>query len=62
MSASSTSGPIRQGGTFRHGVMLIVAIAFLTVIGLVLPHGDSGEAFRDWFMAHAMFRPLIIAL
>ncbi len=62
MSAASTSGPIPQGGNFRHGLMLVVAIAFLTVIGLVLPHGDSGEAFRDWFMAHALFRQIIIAL
>ena len=62
MSASSTSGPVPQGAAFRHGLMLVVAIAFLTVVGLVLPHGDSGEAFRDWFMASALFRPLIIAL
>ncbi len=62
MSASSTSGTIPQGGSFRHGLMLAVAIAFLTVIGLVLPHGDSGEAFRDWFVASTQFRPLIIAL
>lgn len=62
MSAASTSGPIPQGGTIRHGLMLIVAIAFLTVIGLALPHGDSGEVFRGWLMAHALFRPLIIAL
>ncbi len=61
-SASSTSGPVPQGGALRHGLMLAVAIAFLTVVGLVLPHGDSGEAFRDWFLASALFRPLIIAL
>ena len=62
MSASSTSGPAPLGGTLRQGLMLIVAVAFLTVVGLVLPHGDSGEEFRDWFMTHALFRPLIIAL
>jgi len=62
MSVASTSGTAPQGGTFHHGLMLVVAIAFLSVIGLVLPHGDSGEAFRDWFMAHSVFRPLIIAL
>ncbi|OYW71273.1 MAG: hypothetical protein B7Z37_28230 [Verrucomicrobia bacterium 12-59-8] len=62
INASSTSGPIPHGGTFRHGLMLIVAIAFLTVIGLVLPHGDSGDAFRDWFVASTLFRPLIIVL
>jgi len=62
MSASITSGPVPQGGNIRQGLMLVVATAFLSVVGLVLPHGDSGEAFRDWFMAHALFRPLIIAL
>jgi hypothetical protein len=62
MSGSSTSGPVPHGGAFRHGLMLAVAIAFLTVVGLVLPHGDSGEAFRGWFMESKLFRPLIIAL
>ena len=62
MSASSTSGPVPQGAAFRHGLMLVVAIAFLTVIGLVLPQGDSGEAFRGWFMASRLFLPLIITL
>ena len=62
MSASSTAGPTPQGGTIRHGLMLGVAIAFLTVIGLVLPQGDSGEAFREWFMTSGLFLPLIITL
>jgi hypothetical protein len=62
MSATSTAGPIPHGGGFRHGVMLVVAIAFLTVVGLVLPHGDSGDSFREWFMGSAFFRPLIIGL
>ena len=42
--------------------MLAVAVAFLTVVSLALPHGDSGEAFRDWFMAQAVFWPIILAL
>jgi voltage-gated potassium channel len=58
----STSGPIPQGGTLRHGLMLVVAIAFLTVIGLVLPQGDSGEAFREWFMTSGLFLPIITTL
>jgi len=58
----SASGPAPEGGTLRHGLMLGVAISFLTVIGLVLPQGDSGEAFRDWFMRSAWFLPLIIIL
>lgn len=62
MSAPSISGPIPQGGSLHHGLMLVVAVAFLTLVGLVLPHGDSGEEFREWFMAHALFRPLILTL
>ena len=62
MSATSTSGPAPQGGTLRHGLMLVVAIAFLSVLGLVLPQGDSGEAFREWFMTSTLFLPLIITL
>lgn len=61
-SSPITSGPVPQGGTFRHGLMLVVAVAFLTAVGLVLPHGESGDAFRAWFMASAFFLPLIIAL
>jgi voltage-gated potassium channel len=42
--------------------MLVAAVGFLTAIGLVLPHGDSGAAFRDWLLAHPMFRPAITIL
>ncbi|OYW74669.1 MAG: hypothetical protein B7Z37_16725 [Verrucomicrobia bacterium 12-59-8] len=62
MSASSIPGTAPQGGAFRHGLMLIVATAFLTMVGIVLPHGDSGEEFRDWCISHAYFRPLIFTL
>ena len=59
---TGASGPAPPGGTLRHGLMLGIAISFLPVIGLVLPQGDSGEAFRDWFMRSAWFLPLIIIL
>lgn len=62
MSAPSISGPIPEGGAVRHGLMLVVSVAFLTMVGIVLPHGDSGEEFREWCMAHAHFRPLIFTL
>ncbi len=42
--------------------MLVVATAFLSVVGLVLPHGESGDAFREWFLAHKAFLALIIGL
>ena len=42
--------------------MLVVALGFLTVFGLVLPHGDCGAAFRDSLLGHALFRPIIIVL
>lgn len=62
MSASSIPSQAPQGSNLRHGLMLIVAVAFLSVGGLVLPHGDSGEEFRAWLMDHAFFRPFVIAL
>lgn len=62
MSAAPPFGTTPTGSHFRHAFMLVIALSFLTTIGIVLPHGDSGEAFRDWFMGHAWFRPIIIAL
>jgi len=59
MSSASIPGPTPHGGGFRHGLMLAVSLAFLGTVGLVLPHGDSGESFREWFMQHPIFRPLI---
>ena len=43
MSAATSPGTAPQGNTFRQGMMFVVALAFLTAIGLVLPHGDSGD-------------------
>lgn len=48
-----------HGGGLRHGLMLAVSLAFLSTVGLVLPHGDSGDSFRAWFMQHPIFRPLV---
>lgn len=48
-----------RGGGLRHGLMLAVSFAFLCTMGLVLPHGDSGDAFREWLMRHPGFRPLL---
>ena len=62
MSAATSPGTAPQGNTFRQGMMFVVALAFLTAIGLVLPHGDSGEAFRDWLLTQALFCVVIIAL
>ncbi|MDP1591906.1 MAG: hypothetical protein Q8M07_29370 [Prosthecobacter sp.] len=39
--------------------MLLVALAFLTTVGLLLPHGDSGDDFRDWLMARPGLRSLL---
>ena len=35
--------------------MLVVAVAFLTLVGLILPHGDSGESFREVLRSHPGF-------
>ena len=52
MTSVSTPGPAPQGGEFRHAFMLLVALAFLATVGLLLPHGHSGDDFRDWLLAH----------
>ncbi|HEY1050423.1 MAG TPA: hypothetical protein VGE39_11730 [Prosthecobacter sp.] len=62
MSLPSPSATAPQGGHFRHGAMLAVALVFLVLVGLVLPHGDSGESFREWLLAHAWFRPALFGL
>ena len=62
MSAATSPGTTPHGGHLRHGLMLVVSLALLTVVGLILPHGDSGEALRDWLLAHALFRPLVMVL
>ncbi|MDZ7615919.1 MAG: hypothetical protein U1E05_02880 [Patescibacteria group bacterium] len=42
--------------------MLTCALGFLVAIGLVLPHGESGGAFRDWLWAYPPFKPLMATL
>lgn len=61
---SHASPPITApcGGGFRHGLMLVVSLAFLSTLSLVLPHGDSGDTFRDWLLTHALFLPVILSL
>lgn len=62
MSSPRVSGPPPPGGHLRHGLMLGAALAFLTLVGLVLPHGDSGESFRAWLLAQGWFRGSVVAL
>lgn len=58
-----TSPGIRpDSGGLRHAVMCAGALGFLIAIGLVMPHGDSGAAFRNWLMSHPLFWPLVAAL
>ncbi|MEZ5385788.1 MAG: hypothetical protein R3F13_09755 [Prosthecobacter sp.] len=54
---STANSPVSppHGSGLRHGLMLAVALAFLTLVGLVLPHGDSGDEFRIWLMEHRFF-------
>jgi hypothetical protein len=62
MSAATSPGTAPQGDTFRQGMMFVVALAFLTAIGLVLPHGDSGEAFRDGLLGQAFLSVVVAVL
>ena len=42
--------------------MLVLALVLLMIVGLVLPHGDSGAASREWLLTHPLFRPVVLAL
>lgn len=59
---ASSSDTAADSSGLRHTVMLANSLGFLVIIGLVLPHGDSGSVFRDWLLAHPLFRPLMAAL
>lgn len=61
-SAKSTASQPPQDTSLHQWLMLGVSTAFLTLVGLILPHSDSGEAFRTWFMSGLLFRPLIVIL
>jgi|JI6StandDraft_1071083.scaffolds.fasta_scaffold58123_2 hypothetical protein len=50
------------GGTLRHGLMLVMALAFLAVVGVILPHGDSGQAFREMLERHPWHRLALLSL
>ena len=50
------------GGTLRHGLMFVLALAFLVVVGVILPHGDSGEAFREMLQGHPWHRWALLVL
>jgi hypothetical protein len=57
---SSDSPPDR--GTLRHGLMLALALTFLAVVGIILPHGDSGEPFRGMLERHPWHRLALLTL
>ncbi len=42
--------------------MVTAALVFLSALGLILPHGDNGEAFRIWLTADTRFQNLLLAL
>ncbi|MBE7494991.1 MAG: potassium channel protein - like protein [Verrucomicrobiaceae bacterium] len=50
------------GGMARHALMLLLALAFLAVVGVVLPHGDSGQSFRETLEADPWHRWTLLAL
>jgi len=62
MSAATPPRTPQQGDTFRHGLMFIISLVFLVAIGLVLPHGDSGDAFRDWLLGQPTFCVVVAVL
>lgn len=63
MSAPETPIPVPPAAApLRHGIMLIAALAFLTLVGIILPHGDSGEVFRETLRLHPGFGWALLGL
>lgn len=54
ISASPPAAPL------RHGVMLVVALLFLVLVAIVLPHGDSGESFREAARLHPAYLTILL--
>ncbi|MEN3943621.1 hypothetical protein WJU23_20145 [Prosthecobacter sp. SYSU 5D2] len=44
----------------RHGVMLVVALLFLLLVAIVLPHGDSGDSFREAARLHPAYLTVLL--
>ena len=49
-------------GSLRHGLMAVLALAFLAVVGVILPHGDSGENFRESLRLHPWYGRTLLGL
>ncbi|WP_146853846.1 potassium channel protein - like protein [Brevifollis gellanilyticus] len=49
-------------GGLRHGVMATVALGFLAVLGVILPHGDTGESFREALRMHPWYGVTLVGL
>jgi voltage-gated potassium channel len=47
---------------FLHSVMVMAGAVMLGLWSLVLPHGDSGDAFREQLAEAAWYRNLVLAL
>ncbi len=52
----SADADFPPGGAFRHGLMLVAALSFLALVGVLLPHGDDAEAFRELVRQHPWHR------
>ena len=46
----------------RHGFMVVLALLFLTLVGIILPHGDGGESFRETLRLHPWYGVGLLAL
>lgn len=42
--------------------MFVLALLFLTLVGIILPHGDSGEGFRETLRLHPWFGWALLGL
>jgi voltage-gated potassium channel len=48
--------PVPAGGRWRHSLMVTVSLLFLCLTGVLLPHSDSGDVFREFLRQHPWHR------
>lgn len=61
-AASKVESASPPGNIAREAVMFVVVLAQLAIVGLILPHGDSGEEFRESLAGDPTLPKWLIAL
>ncbi|SKA82638.1 voltage-gated potassium channel [Prosthecobacter debontii] len=62
MTPEVTVSPPPATTPARHGSMLLLALLFLLLVGVILPHGDSGETLRETLRLHPWYLQALLTL